>query len=262
MKIDIKETISQEILNKSTLQFDFNENFNQFFEFTSFKFGTYNNSVKISFEIAIFTKNKHDVYQIFSKPVMFQNSPYILRSNFSFLINGTRKMILFNNETFNEFCPWISESRFCQISKNSGGRGQPLVVSHFFPRGVRGKFFVRLPRQNIVTKIGDNFYFTVFSPFELHVICGNTNYSVRVTKSSKIENNTECALKTSFFEHQPIDRDNEYHLHIAKLYNDSEETAEVGERGESTMLTTDIIIFLLVCFAVLVIITMLLYKLQ
>lgn len=253
---DIKTVISEELLSNCTLPFDFNENFDNFFEHTTFKFGIHEQFLKISFKIPIFTKNKQNVYKIVSITKTFHGLPYVLRSNFSLLINDTEKFILFGNETFKKFCPWILQARFCHVPEHKNGEEHPFEVSSFFPQDVQDKFFViRLPKQNTATKIGNNFYFSVFSPFDLHVFCPQSNYSIHITKSIKIENNTVCALKTPFFKFIPSIYDNGF-VHVTKWLNESKETEGARMNGKSIAPFIYIIIFIFLGFIIIIIITL------
>lgn len=255
---DIKKVITGKLLENCTLQFDFDTNLSKFFESTTFKFGTHQNFLRLSFQIPIYTKKKQNVYKISSIPRKFYGAHYILRSHFSLLINDTEKLILFNNETFEKFCPCILESRFCRIPNKDDKDKHSFEVSSSFPLDVQDKFFIiKLPKQNTATKIGDNFYFSVFSPFELHVFCQQSNYSVFITKSVKIENNTACALKTPFFEFTPFIHDNGF-VHITKWFNESKETLATKRNGESTTLYIYILCFIFLGFTFIIIVSLLL----
>lgn len=61
------------------------------------------------------------------------------------------------------------------------------------------KCLKRLPRNNMITQIMSDTYFTVFKPLAVQVYCLNSEFMIQIRTSSKFINNWICSLNTSFF---------------------------------------------------------------
>lgn len=127
---------------------------------------------------------------------------------------------------------------FCTFDKNQS----PETGKKFFREFFSGNF-EKVPRRNFATKIKNNFYFTVFSPFDMVVTCPNSEFSIRLTKSSKILNNTECILRSLFFDFKPQENTKEYMILSSGLMTNSEEIWNYDEHMDPAQAKTIYILY-------------------
>lgn len=242
---DVKRIIYDQNINSSTLPFDFEKNFSNFVELAGVKIESYGNSLYLTFQIPAFSKQKRSIYRVYPKPIVFRGTPYILKPNYTLLINKANESVLLPVDAMERFCREIMQEKFCDFPVLENGDDAELRnLIDKFP-----KYFDRLPRRNVATKVHDDFYLTVFYPFDLAIICPSSQFSIRVTRSSKILNGTDCTFKSLFFEFSPTINDS-YLMIVSGLTSNSEEVwGEVFE--ESSQLSAVRMMFILaVCFII------------
>lgn len=253
---DVQKTIYNKNKDSSILPFDLNENFQNFFKFSRTEKVTNANILSLVFNIPLFSKTKQNINQIIPKPIIYKNSPYILKPNSTIMLVDTGRLVLHSNESVNESCKTALNKTFCDFPEFYEEKNFLSYDYNDFFYNFRIEHFERLPRRNIVTRIKNDFYFTVITPFDLLISCPHTEFSVRVTKSSKIMNNTECTLKSLFFEFEPKDNGNEYMILITDLLTNNEEIWENEEYGESNQKGhIYLLYFILICILIIITIT-------
>lgn len=99
---DVKQVILDRSNNSLTLPFDLNENFESILKGAEAKVRSYEGFLYLTFEIPAFSKPKRSIYKVHPKPIMFQNTPYILKPNYTVLINDANRSVLLHNDAMDQ----------------------------------------------------------------------------------------------------------------------------------------------------------------
>lgn len=245
---DVKRIIYDQSANSSTLPFDLDENFDNFLKLAKIRIESYKNFLYLTFQVPAFSKQRQNIYQVYPKPIVYQNMPYILKPNHTRFLNYANRSVLLPNDAIDRCCVEIMRNNFCDFF----GFMKDHISDDkrdFFERFPK-EYFEKLPRRNVATKVRNDFYFTVFSPFDLAVTCSSSEFVIRVVKSSKILNNTDCVLKSLFFEFDPANSNDSYAMIVSELTTNTEDMWNEGFDKSPQLSAIHIMYCLILCFAI------------
>lgn len=201
MSLDILSIDVEQLLRNSSsgsldfiYPFDFSKSFSErFFQFTRFSFYQNNYTVFLLFEIPsyepVFLNRMHTI------PIIINSNPFLLKTSQEFVISNHNRHFFYKNQTLDSHCFWSGSQRYC--FRPSGNWSCEL--DHMKSIYTNTKCLKRLPRNNMITQIMSDTYFTVFKPLAVQVHCLNSEFMIQIRTSSKFINNWICSLNTSFF---------------------------------------------------------------
>lgn len=171
----------------------FNTNF---FKYTKITLTIGSNHAFLTIKIPLFITST--LYQIYPKPIFYNNFPYIFNTQSKFLVGGQMSLNYFSN--LSENCFYANNKTFCRKPKVQTDCDS-LYIGHSTDKFDKN-CFSRLKFENTVTRVQNNIYFLIFEPMTINMTCHGMDQSVRITQSSKILNN-DCFIRSSFFEINP-----------------------------------------------------------
>lgn len=150
----------------------------------------------MTIKIPLFAHSK--LSKVYLKPILNNNIPYILSSQTEYLIEGQFGPNYFSD--LNQNCFYTNKKLFCKkpTSQNNCDNQYVAQSSKKFDE----KCFTRLPLRNTVTQIKNDIYFLIIEPMTINISCYESNYSIKISQSSKILNNT-CQINSTFFTFDP-----------------------------------------------------------
>lgn len=115
------------------------------------------------------------------------------------MVSIDNKYVFFDEISYETNCFLIGQLRFC--TKPPYECGCEIDVLNKIYSNL--ECFEKLPQRNIITQIEEDTSITIFSPLNIQVRCGNTNFYIQLINHIKIINNEFCTLNASFFEYSP-----------------------------------------------------------
>lgn len=147
------------------------------------------------FEIPVYKSVQ--IYRMYVKPIVYQSIALILQTQEKYIVLLNNKYIFFDEISYNTNCFIAKQSRFC-VKSEKENTCEIDVLSKIYSDS---KCFRKLSHRNTITKIEEETYFTIFSPLIIQIQCGNTNFSIRMTKNLKIINKNHCSINATFFQY-------------------------------------------------------------
>lgn len=195
---DVEQTLKNSSSMGLTVPFDFLENFYEnFFQFSRFSFYQDNFTISLLFEIPVYEPVFVNRFHV--TPVVIDSTPYILNSDIKFVIANNGVHYFFTNETIDSHCFWSGKRRFCFKSVGNYDCERDLISDIFSKESC----FRKLPRENMITQIMDETFFTIFTPLTLQLRCLNSEILMQIRSTTKFTHNVACSMNTSFFEYSP-----------------------------------------------------------
>lgn len=179
--------------NKYTLPFSLSYEFKKnFFNYSHFELYMHENVVTLAFGFPLYKQNT--LYNVYKKPIIYENEPYILRNigNFSIIDNNIRKF--FNSDPLKNNCTKIIHNYFCE---------KPILESICNETYNSSKCLIKLPKRNIITKVNKKFFISIFHPVIIDIICETGSIIIRLDSHAKIINNMNCIIDTPLFRFDP-----------------------------------------------------------
>lgn len=196
--------------NKYTLSYDLNyANVEKFLEILEFNFYYANYTITLAFDVPVYSKTL--IYQIYPKPILIKNTPYILQTNEKYAAIIDNIPIFYNKNNFLELCFFKTNSFFC-IKPHENWKCERNLVLKNKPRK---NCLQRLPKNNIITRIRETIYLTVFRPIIFQVNCTKSTYFIKIIDHSTLTNEQNCQLKSSIYEYNSEKINTQYDLQIS-----------------------------------------------
>lgn len=206
------KTIKSMLGNTYALPYELNYlNFDQFLANINFKFYHSNYTITLAFEIPFYIKTL--LYSIFPKPILIKDTPYILNTKEKYAAIVHHKPIFFNETNFFEFCFFKANTFFCMKPNNNRNCEKDIVLY----TKTRKQCLTKLPKRNIITRIKDTIYLTVFKPIIFQVKFPTNTYFIKIINHSIFTNEHNCQLKSSSYNFNSDNFTTSYELHISDI---------------------------------------------
>lgn len=198
IKFDLQSNLSN-LVEGLSVPFDFSHNFGKtFLEHARVEWYHDNFSVSLLLEIPIYEKVK--LFNYHPKPIVRNDTLYVLNTNESFLVERHGESIFYNNITFNSFCFTTKNEKFCTRPFGTW----TCETDHLYGRDDRTYCWKRLKNHNSITQFGTDTYLMLTSPIILYVNCDKFEFILQLFNSTKFANNKRCFVNTTFFTYSPI----------------------------------------------------------
>lgn len=129
------------------------------------------------------------------KPVIWNNNAYLFNTTHRYAIVNSKQTVLYTEEEYRKNCFEALESVYCKTSLQEMNDCFNKIIHNKFER----ECFIRLKNQNMITQIGEELYFTVFSPFDIIINRNSVEQTVHINESSKIVEKIRYNITTPFF---------------------------------------------------------------
>lgn len=213
---DVASEIEDFVKNSNVymLPFSLNSLAENFFKHTKFNFYYENYMVILEFAIPIY--RRANLFKIFVKPIIKRNVPYLIHTDIKYAVFYLNRPIFYTNDSFSSYCFHKMNELYCKRPKDEE---QYACEKQMFSLNVRKRCLTRITRSNIITKINDTFYCSVFDPMILRINCNENEYLIRISNHSRILNENNCFINTSFFEFDPKKSVENYKMIISNTTN-------------------------------------------
>lgn len=197
LKKDVGNLLNNLDKGKYFFPFDFMDNFlHDFLSNTEFLLRFDETTMYLTFILPIF--KQFNISAIFPKPIIINNSSYILKIEPKFLAQNGTSLILYNENEWYNRCYLFERQRFCLkpeledicdefINKHNNSDISLQCLNSVF-------------NENTAIQVDTTIYFSIVRPTLIQLICDNGIFPFNITKSSKLEIGN-CSTKTSFFEY-------------------------------------------------------------
>lgn len=139
-----------------------------------------------------------EVFAIFPKPIIINNSSYLLKIEPKFLArNQSISMIYSENDWYNR-CHLFNDQQYCLKSESEDNCNKYIIQNNF--SDIDLQCFSNAINDNIAIQINSTIHFSILFPTQIKIICSDSIFLVYIEKSSKLELGN-CSIKTSFLEY-------------------------------------------------------------
>lgn len=194
---DIKNTIARFGIDQHIYPIEMPQGkWEQIQKYAKFNFFKRDSYVTITIQIPIYELITY--FEMFKKPIIIKNDPYILISNkkYSYYFNNTAYFVKENY--LNKDCLYINEEYYCELPQYDSYCEKTM----FFQKN-DNRCVAPLPKKNIITRIKKKLYVSVLEPVVLMIDCKTASYMIRIDKHSKITNEMGCSINTTQFSYDP-----------------------------------------------------------
>lgn len=169
----------------------------EFFRHTKHMTYLETNTLIISFEIPIYRHT--NLYKVHSKPILKKKVPYLMPTDVRYATFLENRPTFYSNESFTEACFYKTNIFYCDRPKDFN---ENSCEHQMFNSTIKKNCLTRLKRRNIVTRIHDTLYCTLFEPMTFKVECEDITYYIKINNSAQITEKT-CTLNNSFYVFDP-----------------------------------------------------------
>lgn len=170
----------------------------EFWRFVKSTFYYNNNTVFIEFEIPFFNPKQVDLFLLRPKPIIWKKNAYLFNTTLQYAIIDSNEKTLFTNTDFYKNCLLSLNSLYCKTMQMRNNSCFDMILN-LNEQNFDGKCFTSLLNKNMITQIEKQLYFTIFTPLDILISFLNFEYPLRIENSSKIIENIEYNISTSFF---------------------------------------------------------------
>lgn len=196
--------------NKYAVPFNHHLFTSEFWKHVELNFLYKDNYIFIEVEIPFYTKKKLDLFVVRPKPLIWANQPYLYNISRQYAIVDTSQPILYSEEELNSYCKLMLDTTFCKWDANLQKTCYDVVFA-LNNKIYDSDCFTPMKRCNMITQIGKNIYFTIFTPLQVWVERFNFKYFTTLPSSMKIIPPIESNISTTFF-HLNESRDDAYEI--------------------------------------------------
>lgn len=177
--------------------FDFSNDFLiDFLSNTEFLLRFDKTTMYLTFILPIF--KKLNISAIFPKPIIINNTSYILRIDPKFLAQNDSSIILYNESEWYNRCFLFKQQQFCLQPKFED------ICDEFINKhdnsDVSLQCLSNIINENTAIQVNTTIYFSIVHPTSIQLICDNGVFPFNITKSSKLDIGN-CSIKTPFYEY-------------------------------------------------------------
>lgn len=220
------KTIYDMIDENLELPFIINENTTiDFFNNIKIEFFQSENSITIKFEIPLYIHTQF--FRVYVKPIMKKKGPLIAKTNVTHAAFTLDTLMFWNSTEFRNLCyvrgelnKNFGETFFCEKTISDYQCEYDLFRTNKRDKNCLEK----ISKRNIITRIHNKFYITVYHPMVLQIICGEYEYFMQIIDDSFLVNDKNCFINSSFYSFNPNNLSNMevYELKVSnkvKLYD-------------------------------------------
>lgn len=183
----LNENTTIEFLNKINIEFFQNDHM-----------------VTLIFDIPLYMHTQF--YRVYVKPILGKRGPLIAKTNVTHAAMTMNKIMFWNITEFQTLCfvrgeinKNFGETFFCRKTTSNYQCEHDLLKTN-----KRGKSCLqRTPKRNIITRIQNKFYITLYNPIVLQIICEDMEYFIKLIEDSNLINSRNCFLNSSFYTYNP-----------------------------------------------------------
>lgn len=157
-------------------------------------------SISIEFDLPLFNLTSVDLFIVRPKPIVYSNRTYLYNGSLQYAIIDLKSPVLYSKDEYFQNCLRTEDKAqiFCEPIVLRESTCFNLVFSNG-RQEFNSKCFMRLKKRNMVTQLGKNIYFTIFSPVNLWISKGSFGYPFRVIETSKIIEDIDYNISSTFF---------------------------------------------------------------
>lgn len=175
------------------------------------KYEFFDNTIFITFEIPYFPNDKFiKMYTIHPKPIIYNNESYIIKTQLKYAIMEKYMNYLYTEDSYQNYCFNTSDYHFCTdntLIKKSKCEHKYISIDEkqFDKKLFNESCFTKLKKQNKITQVGKQLYFSVLTPMQFYVTQNKIDYIVTLNSSAKIIEEIDYIIKTPYFQFNPDD---------------------------------------------------------
>lgn len=163
--------------------------------YATFRLYYKNDIISIELEIPFFKQQMSDLYTINVKPFIWGGNAYLFDTSDKYAMIDSNQILLYTEDEYQENCFKALEIVYCKTITQSKNNCFNKIIHNKFDK----ECLIRLKNQNLITQIGRELYFTVFSPFNIMINKNAVAHTLHINESSKIIENLKYNLSTPFF---------------------------------------------------------------
>lgn len=209
------KTIYDMVDENLELPFIINENTTlDFFNNIKLEFFQSENTMSILFEIPLYMHTQF--HRVFAKPILKKKGPLIPKTNVTHAALTLDTLMFWNLTEFQNLCyvrgetnKNFGETFFCEKTISNYQCEYDLVKTNRRDRNCLEK----ISKRNIITRIYNKFFITVYHPMVLQIICNDYEYFIQIIDDSFLINDKNCFINSSFYSYNPNDN-----LDTSKIY--------------------------------------------
>lgn len=160
------------------------------------------NFVFIEIEIPFYSKRETELFAVMPKPLVWAGEPYLYNKPQQYAIVDFSKPILYTELEYQSYCMLSLDKTFCKWTTHMNNSCYEIIFA-IEGKKYDSKCFTRIKKTNVVTQVGSEIHFTVFSPLRVLVTNHQYEYSTILTTSMKITTPMESNVSTSFYQFNP-----------------------------------------------------------
>lgn len=177
--------------------------YSEIWKYTHFKYSYNDEIVYLKFELPLFDQRRYEMFSLYAKPIIWKENAYMFNipgtvSNETYIIPDTKQIIIMNKLQVSQNCHSTLNSVYCTTHKIKYNECHK-VISRGKIKSFNENCFKRLNNKNMITQVGKNLYFTIFTPINIHISRNHLEYSVVMDHSFKITNKINYNVSTNFF---------------------------------------------------------------
>lgn len=154
----------------------------------------------ITIEIPVLTKEMYNLFAVSQKPSIVNEFPVIVNIMDRYLLANSNKSKIIAFKNIEKCMQWNGQN-VCFLNKERVTYEHSCEIhtlaNNNSVRNSLNKYclYNSLPKQNMITQIENDVYFTIYTPLNINVACkGEKSYNVTLTRHSKLTNATHCIL--------------------------------------------------------------------
>lgn len=177
--------------------------YSEVWKYVKFHYQFKNNIVYTEFEIPLFSAERTSLLSIFSKPIIHDNNAYIFNmSDVRYTIITEHSVTTYTEKSYQERCHSSLGIYFCLSEFNRNSCFNRFIHSN--NPSFSDECFIKLKNSNMITQIGKDIHFTIFTPLNIDLIWGQYSLASTIPFSSYINGKISCNISTPFFTYSTL----------------------------------------------------------
>lgn len=177
--------------------------FTEVWKYVKLHYNFKNDLAHVEFEIPLFSGDRMNLLAVFTKPMIHEGFAYIFyTSDARYAVITSHNATVFTERDYKESCHNSVGIYYCM---------RPVqTLNSCFNRFVHSNnltfsnnCFIELENHNMITQIGRDIHFTIFSPLRVNIIQGNFVLTTVIPFSSYLSNQITYNISTPFFFYSP-----------------------------------------------------------
>lgn len=200
------KTLIEYFGNKYTVPFNHHLFSIEFWKHIQIHFLYKDDYIFIEIDIPFYTGNVLDLFIVRPKPMIWTGQPYLYNISRQYAIVDRVQPILYSETELYTYCKLSLNTMFCKWDTNLKNTCFDVVFA-INGRKFDSNCFKSIKTRNMITQIGQNVYFTIFTPLQVWVERFKFKYSTTLPYSMKIIPPIESNLSTNFFHYNTENSD-------------------------------------------------------